>query len=484
MAFAGPPVIQRLLPSGELRLALRVERHASTRPGHVWKATGPCFGLLGIAIAGQRVRRRQVQRPARQKMSSNESGRFQHDNCEGSYRVKLEKEGIDWRALAGRTERAPKKTVALIIGYNGQRLNGFQMAHFHDHGDPLRTVESDIEVALLKAGAMLPESFGNLNRLGWHRVSRTDSGVSAACNVVTARLMVEEGEHGLKELVRKIREYLPAEIALHGANLLPSSFQARKAIRARSYEFLIPSYCVEPTLEVVRAVSGEIFRPGETPPIGDYRKLSALAEAARLREVRISPAALKHFREALACFEGTHFFGNFANGNLAPQAQQNWRTVERIACEEPIVDQHGREWLTVSIRGNSFVTHQIRKMVATAAKVVQGEWPMDFIHAALHRCMEVKTPRFPPHGLMFCRPHFLPTKRGAIAKESLALDTEELQGRIAAFQEQLHQSILQSEEDEHWGVWWLAMEAHYVEAEEMWQEVRPKFEEVLREEEA
>lgn len=41
----------------------------------------------------------------------------------------------------------------------------------------------------------------------------------------------------------------------------------------------------------------------------------------------------------------------------------------RFHCGDPWVDEDGREWLTLEICADSFLTHQIRKMVATAALV-------------------------------------------------------------------------------------------------------------------
>lgn len=68
----------------------------------------------------------------------------------------------------------PKKIwVAIIFGYNGRAYHGSQKAT----GVP--TVEGDLERALFDAGFISPLNFGNLNKIGWCRGSRTDKGVHA-----------------------------------------------------------------------------------------------------------------------------------------------------------------------------------------------------------------------------------------------------------------------------------------------------------------
>ncbi|CAJ1350762.1 unnamed protein product [Effrenium voratum] len=111
--------------------------------------------------------------------------------CVGSYAFRYEQEGLDWRVFAGRSERCSKSTVALIIGYLGHDYVGLQQPCFCGEKF-VRAVETELELALLKAGAMIPENFGNLSRLRWSRVGRTDAGVSAACNVVTGRLTMKK----------------------------------------------------------------------------------------------------------------------------------------------------------------------------------------------------------------------------------------------------------------------------------------------------
>eukprot|EP00913_Durusdinium_trenchii_P033748 g31592.t1 len=203
--------------------------------------------------------------------------------------------------------------------------------------------------------------------------------------------------------------------------------------------------------------------------------LQKLEDALGLRKIRLSSEHLKCFRLALASFEGTHFFGNFANKKLDPRGPQGFRHVRRpqeqrqlnlqilrlffgrrrVHCGNPWVDEHGREWVTVEICADSFLTHQIRKMIATAALVAQG--------ALSH--LDVKTQRFPPNGLIFKRPFFKSkTSTGLPSSVEAKLNSEEVAARMFAMQEWLQKEVIKEAEEGLSAVYWLACVAHFAGA--------------------
>lgn len=257
-----------------------------------------------------------------------EEGRRSFENCVGSYAWLWETQDFDWTSLAGRSERQSKTTVALIIGYLGHKFVGLQQPCQQGRTDFVRAVETELELALFKAGAMIPENFGNLCRLRWSRVGRTDAGVSASCNVVSGRLIVGKDPESLEELVQRIRSFLPADLAIHGAAFVSKRFSARREGCRRAYEFLVPSFCVAPTRAKTRTWLAA-RRPDVMPTDFTVEDLKLLEEELKLREVRLSAEQLKRFRRALAAFEGTHFFGNFANKKLDPRGPQGYRHVRR-----------------------------------------------------------------------------------------------------------------------------------------------------------
>lgn len=403
-----------------------------------------------------------------------QDGRRSYETCVGSYAWLYDKQGYDWTELAGRREKGPKTSVALIIGYLGHHFAGLQQPWIASENF-VRAVETELELALLKAGAMIPENFGNLCRLRWSRVGRTDGGVSAACNVVTGRLIVGKEQGALDALVERIRSFLPPDVELHGAATVSKRYNARWEGARRDYRFLLPSFCVAPTLAKVRQWLAE-NRHMESPTGFNVEDLREIEEELGLRQVRLTDDQLQRFREAFCSFEGTHYFGNFANKKLDPMGPQGFRHLRRVACGEPFVDDFGREWLPLEISGDSFLTHQIRKMVATAALVAQGILSLEFIQAAMHRRIYVKTQRFPPVGLMFQRPFFSP-KTPQRAGVEAALQSEAVSDRIAAMKARLEEAILKEADDRRSAVKWLACVAHF-EPEDMESEVLKEFREL------
>lgn len=51
-------------------------------------------------------------------------------------------------------------------------------------------MESNLEIALLEAGLISKENYGDLKKLGWQRCSRTDKGVHAAFNGVNLKINI------------------------------------------------------------------------------------------------------------------------------------------------------------------------------------------------------------------------------------------------------------------------------------------------------
>ncbi|CAE8588381.1 unnamed protein product, partial [Polarella glacialis] len=164
---------------------------------------------------------------------------------------------------------------------------------------------------------MLPSNFGNLEKLRWTRAGRTDAGVSAGCNVVTARLIVGDGETALDDLVERVNSFLPPEVLLHSAAVVTSRFSARDDGSRRSYRFFVPSFAVVPSIDAMRCALAAINC--QDPRGLGFEELKTLEDLAGLRQARVSAETLRRLREALSCFEGTHYFANFANAGLGFQ---------------------------------------------------------------------------------------------------------------------------------------------------------------------
>jgi hypothetical protein len=96
---------------------------------------------------------------------------------------------------------------------------------------------------------------------------------------------------------------------------------------------------------------------------------------------RVPPARLAQLRATMAQFEGTHNFHNYTSGR-SPTDPSCKRFMRAISVDEPVVIA-GIEFFTVRLIGQSFMLHQIRKMVGTAVVLLRYDLPPTCIKRTL-----------------------------------------------------------------------------------------------------
>ena len=76
-----------------------------------------------------------------------------------------------------------EEKIALFFGYNGDGYQGMQ------RNPGAKTIEDDLESAIVKAGGIADSNAGDFNKVHWNRAARTDKGVSAVGQVVSFKCM-------------------------------------------------------------------------------------------------------------------------------------------------------------------------------------------------------------------------------------------------------------------------------------------------------
>ncbi|KAH8696009.1 putative tRNA pseudouridine synthase [Talaromyces proteolyticus] len=122
------------------------------------------------------------------------------------------------------------------------------------------------------------------------------------------------------------------------------------------------------------------------------------------RAYRIPKSRLQQVQEALDKYIGTHSFHNYTiqKDYKDPSAKRVIKSF--IANPEPIVI-NGTEWLSLKVHGQSFMMHQIRKMVAMAALVVRCGCDPKIIEES-YGSTRLSIPKAPGLGLLLERPIF------------------------------------------------------------------------------
>lgn len=130
-------------------------------------------------------------------------------------RVKLENEE------EGGGEKVKRRRVALFLGYKGEKYQGMQ------RNPGVKTVEAALYEALIGAGC-IPEVFrADFSKLKWARSARTDKGVSAAGQVVSANLRCEVDGELQDSIVEKINQGLPVDITVRTGPFTPRRVKKR-----------------------------------------------------------------------------------------------------------------------------------------------------------------------------------------------------------------------------------------------------------------
>jgi tRNA pseudouridine(38-40) synthase len=107
--------------------------------------------------------------------------------------------------------------------------------------------------------------------------------------------------------------------------------------------------------------------------------LSALRQCfrSRLRGYRASSRQLERLGRTLRKYVGTHKFHNFSI-RMSFRSGSVKRYIMAVEMGDPVVvgedggEDSGLEWVCVTLTGQAFLLHQIRKMVAVAIMVGSG----------------------------------------------------------------------------------------------------------------
>lgn len=133
------------------------------------------------------------------------------------------------------------------------------------------------------------------------------------------------------------------------------------------------------------------------------REVKAKYVAAK-RRYRITPGRLQKLQDALNLYVGTINFHNYTvlKSHGDPSAT---RHIKSFTVNPEPVQIRDTEWLSLKVHGQSFMMHQIRKMVAMAALVVRCGAPLDLITRS-YEAKRISIPKAPGLGLLLERPVF------------------------------------------------------------------------------
>ncbi|CAN0133236.1 unnamed protein product [Scytosiphon promiscuus] len=187
-----------------------------------------------------------------------------------------------------------KRKVAIVVGYVGTAFHGWQQS---TDAQNVRTVEGELETALWKAGAIADSNYGDLNKIGWGRTSRTDKGVHASKTVAAAKLLLPQETFttaGMSQYGKdKLNEHLPDDIRCFSVSKVPKSFRGREECTLREYTYYLPKHLL-PDDEALEKFRGLLTLFVGTHSFHNY----ASTKGRQLKEVRKRVQASIDFKKA------------------------------------------------------------------------------------------------------------------------------------------------------------------------------------------
>jgi tRNA pseudouridine38-40 synthase len=330
-------------------------------------------------------------------------------------------------------EHRIKRKVALLLGYVGTKFGGFQI------NEGQQTLQGELELAMFQNRLLSKDNFGYPFKYGWSTSGRTDKGVHACAQVVSCKMEMTLAQEEDLNLVRAaLNETLPVDIRVLDVVRVSRAFCAHTQRDKVRYQYMIPSFCLQnsslvheifektltnhlsprpfasssssldiddndddsppeeqpPEEEALQSVQ-ESSSSSRPPRRRDYvnplspDEVTRLQDLLQVRSYRVTPDELNRLKQALQMYQGTHSFHNLAKGVKAKEARAS-RYIISFHVEDPIV-LDGMEWIPTQVLGQSFLLHQIRKMVCLALDVARRDEATVPLQATMSRALSPQT---------------------------------------------------------------------------------------------
>jgi tRNA pseudouridine38-40 synthase len=241
--------------------------------------------------------------------------------------------------------------VALGVSYNGQSYDGWQSQLSG------RTVQDQLEKAL---GQFADQRISTLC------AGRTDAGVHGLMQVVHFDTTAERPTYSW---VRGTNSFLPRDIAVQWAHIVPDEFHCRASALSRRYAYLLLESPVRPSVDTGRA--GWVYQPLD---------MAAMQQAAAL-------------------LLGEHDFTSFR-----ASACQALSPVKNLLRAD--ISRRGAYW-RFEFEANAFLHHMIRNIMGCLVAIGHGKHPPGWMAEVLAaRRRDAAAPTFSPDGLYFLGPRY------------------------------------------------------------------------------
>lgn len=188
-----------------------------------------------------------------------------------------------------------------------------------------------------------------------------------------------------------------------------------------------------------------VMEPRQKATVDAIKSIKAAYLAAR-RAYRAPPSRVERLQECLSQYVGTINFHNYTiqKAYNDPSAKRHIKSFQ--VNPTPIII-NGTEWLSLKVHGQSFMMHQIRKMVAMATMIVRSGCHPDRIPET-YGPDRIAIPKAPGLGLLLERPIFDAYNKKAEGNERSPIDFGRWETELNEFkQREIYDRIFREEEE-------------------------------------
>ena len=209
------------------------------------------------------------------------------------------------------------------------------------------------------------------------------------------------------------------------------------------------------TVEDLKISIVEDIKPSDVSPKAVLTPLEAAVKEIKAAHIeakkayRISEVRRKRLQDALSEYVGTCNFHNYTIEKSFHDASAK-RHIKSFKVSEKPININDTEWLSLKVHGQSFMMHQIRKMVAMAALVVRCGASTDLIRQSYGR-QKISIPKAPGLGLLLERPVFNSYNDRAVREFKLEkIDFDKYRKETDEFkQREIYDRIFREEDEIH-----------------------------------
>ncbi|EPR79406.1 Pseudouridine synthase A [Spraguea lophii 42_110] len=286
-----------------------------------------------------------------------------------------------------------KIKVALIIGYDGTNYHGLQ------YSVNVKTIEEVILKNLIKLQAIKKENH-DVRKAGFQRACRTDKGVHAVYNVVVCKI-----ECDIDKIFIPLKQELEKKnIFLYKMVKVPKSWVAKNRVDYRIYEYFIPKFILKKkasiNLETINNAMNIIKERNENRTDEEKKAIKHKREfrnkeffdAITFKETEID---IDRINNLIKNFLGSKDYHNFT---INKNEKGTHRHIMEITTEE------SDDYIKLIIKGQSFLLHQIRKMVG--ALLIAYIFENENIFDIAFKKKKINIPKTPSKFLLLKFPSF------------------------------------------------------------------------------